>query len=112
MHSLIASFEEPFVGFMLKLLAGIATAVFGIIGLGRNVRKRGGALTPKGRMALIEIIVAAVLASGSGIYDYFSSPETAKEERLKSEAVAITHRIRKCRIGHRGVQEGTCPIGR
>jgi len=37
-------FSQPLVGFILKLLAGIATAVFGIIGLGRDSRKENGDL--------------------------------------------------------------------
>ena len=85
MNSLVHLFQQALVGFLLKLLAGIATAIFGIIGLGRDVRTKSGSLTPKGRVALIGIIVAAVLAAGSGIYDYFSAQKAAREEQLKSE---------------------------
>lgn len=85
MNNLVSFFQQPVVGFLLKLLAGIATAIFGIIGLGRDVRTKAGSLTPKGRIALIGIIVAGVLAAGSGVYDYSSAQKTARDEQLKSK---------------------------
>ncbi len=86
MDGLVSFLQHPFVGFLLKLFAGIAAALFGILGLGRDVRNKDDIkLTPKGRVALIGIIVAGTLGSGSVIYDYFSAERTAADEKLKSE---------------------------
>jgi hypothetical protein len=43
-------------GFLLKLLAGLATAAFGILGIGTQTRDKQGKLTRNGWIALVGII--------------------------------------------------------
>src|SRR5580698_8137580 len=85
-------FSQPLVGFILKLLAGIATAVFGIIGLGRDSRKPNGNLSALGYIALGGIVLAGLFAVGSSIYDYSSSQRTAAEEKKQSQRLLLSVR--------------------
>jgi hypothetical protein len=91
MQKLIDLFTLPVVGFLLKLFAGIAAAVFGIIGLGRDARdKASGELTPKGRIARIGIIAAGALTVGSVTYDYVFAQKAAADDKRKSEHLLLT----------------------
>jgi hypothetical protein len=71
-HELLDVLTSPFAGFLLKCIAGVATAHFGLTGFGAKTRDAYDSLTPKGRNALIGLLVSDALGLGSAFYDYFS----------------------------------------
>jgi hypothetical protein len=77
-------------GFLLKLFAGIAAAAFGMLGIGTKTREDDGKLTPSGRIALIGIVVAGLLAIGTSVYDFATGQKKAKEGREKSERLLLS----------------------
>lgn len=90
MHKLLDALTSPFVGFLIKCIAGVATAYFGLIGIGAKTREDDGSLTPKGRLALIGFLVSGTLALGSVCYDYFSAQKAARNELEKSQRLLLS----------------------
>lgn len=84
-NSLKAVFTNDTFGFVLKLLAGLFTAGFGIVGIGTKTRDDEGKLTRDGRIALIGILVAASIAGASCIYDFLSGQETTRKNNERTE---------------------------
>lgn len=69
----------------MKLFAGLATAAFGILGIGTETRDRQGKLTRNGWIALVGIVVAGLFAIGTSVYEFSSGQVKAAQDRLKSE---------------------------
>jgi hypothetical protein len=72
-------------GFLLKLLAALAAAAFGLMGIGTKTRENNGDLNRNGKIALIGIIVAGSLAVGNGYYEFITNQQKEREDRLRSE---------------------------
>jgi hypothetical protein len=89
-NRLLAYFTSPTFGFFLKLLAGLATAGFGMLGIGTKTRDDNGHLTRGGRIALIGIIIAAALGIGSLVYEYAGGQEKAQADRRRSERLMLS----------------------
>lgn len=83
-------FANPLVGFLLKMVAGIATAIFAYIGLGRDARKPDGTLLARGRVAIIGIVCGCLLGLTSVLYDYFSAQKASREEKEKSQRLLLS----------------------
>ncbi len=77
-------------GFVLKLVAGIATAGFGILGIGAKTRDDAGRLTSEGKVALIGILISAIIGGASGVYDFVSGQRAAEVERQKSQRLMLS----------------------
>jgi hypothetical protein len=90
MQKLFDFLTTPLFGFLLKLFAGIATAAFGLLGIGATTRDAGGRLTPSGKTALVGILVAAFLALGSVVYDYSVAQKAAAAELQKSRHLLLS----------------------
>ena len=82
---MIEFFTSETFGFLLKLFAGLATAAFGILGIGTETRDRQGKLTRNGWIALIGIVVAGLFAIGTSVYEFSNGQVKAEQDRLKSE---------------------------
>ena len=93
MKSILDFLKSDTFGFLLKLLAGIAAAGFGIFGVGIETRDKDGKLTRYGRIALIGIICAgvlAVLAVATSTYELVTGQQKAAQDRLKSEQLMLS----------------------
>lgn len=90
MKTILDFFTSETAGFLLKLFAGIAAAAFGMLGIGTKTREDDGRLTTNGRIALIGIVVAGVLAIGTSVYDFATGQKKAQEDRKKSERLLLS----------------------
>jgi hypothetical protein len=88
-RSIIAFFESPLVGFLLKLVGGAGSAVFGIFGLGTKARDDAGTLTTPGWVALIGILVSGGIAILSSSYDFITGRIREDNDRLRSERLML-----------------------
>jgi hypothetical protein len=77
------------VGVLLKLLGSAGSAYFGILALGTKARDDAGKMTRQGYVALIGILVSALLASTSTIYDYYSSASKDKQSLARTEQAKL-----------------------
>jgi hypothetical protein len=73
----------------LKLLGSFGTAFFGILALGRKTRDASDNLTGRGYVALVGIVVSALLASASTLYEYRSSNSKDELTRARNEEARI-----------------------
>jgi hypothetical protein len=78
---------SPTFGFLLKLLAGLGAAVFGILGVGAETRDDNGRLTRTGWVALIGIVIAGVLAVSTSVYEFVTGQEKERAELLRNESI-------------------------
>jgi hypothetical protein len=85
-----SAFASPTVGFLLKLIAGVATAGFGILGIGAKTRDDSGRLTKEGTIALTGIVLSAFIGAASSVYDFTSAQRSAADERKKSERLLLS----------------------
>ena len=85
-----ALLTSPTFGFLLKLFAGLATAGFGMMGIGVQTRNNNGRLNGKGCTALIGIIVAGVLAVGTSVYDFAVEQEKERVEQRRSQRLMLS----------------------
>jgi len=93
MKEITVFFESPLVGFLLKFLTGLAAAIFGIVGLGKNARDKKGNLTPIGKTARWGIILAGLLAIATSIYDFASG--NAKDNAERQQAQELLRSVRR-----------------
>jgi len=70
-------------GFTAKILAAVAAAGFGILGVGATTREPTGELNTKGRIALSGIVVAAVFALASAVNDFISGDRPHPQLHLR-----------------------------
>lgn len=63
--SITAFLTSATVGFVLKLLAGLSGAAFGVLGLGAKTRDDEGKLTRQGWVALYGIIASLLIGAAS-----------------------------------------------
>jgi hypothetical protein len=90
MSAITAFFMSSTFGFVLKLLAGVAAAAFGILGIGAKTRDDAGHLRREGKIALIGILVATLIGGVSTVYDFVTAQKTAEVERRKSERLMLS----------------------
>jgi len=84
-HKITTQLTSPTFGFLLKLFAGLATAGFGMMGIGVETREANGQLNRKGHIALIGIIVSGILAVGTSIYEFGAGLKKEQEELKRSQ---------------------------
>ena len=77
------------IGFLIKMLSGVFAIIFGIAGLGQDIRDADHKLTPKGRIVRRGIVIAGSLAIATTLYDYLSARKTAQEEKEKSDQLML-----------------------
>jgi len=92
MNGLKNFLTSPSFGFVLKFVAAIAAAGFGIFGVGAKTREDNGQLNAKGRIAIYGIILAAILAVGTGIYDFNTGEEKARKEQQQTHQLLLSVR--------------------
>ena len=92
MNYVLGFLTSPTFGFVLKILSGIATAAFGILGIGTKGREDNGDLTPSGRTALIGILVSASIGGLSSIYDFVSGQKSADAAKQQSDQLLTSVR--------------------
>jgi hypothetical protein len=90
MTAITAFFTLSTFGFVLKLLAGIAAAAFGILGIGAKTRDDAGHLRREGKIALVGILVATLIGGVSTVYDFVTAQKTAEVERRRSERLMLS----------------------
>jgi hypothetical protein len=90
MNTLKLFFTSPLFGFLLKLLSGLAAAGFGLFGIGTKTRDDKGKLTRDGRIALIGVLVAGVIAGTSSIYEFSVGQEKDRQEHLQSQRLMLS----------------------
>jgi hypothetical protein len=77
-HKLLTLLSSPWVGFLLKAFGGGAALIFGLLGLGANVRDVNGVVTDKGRLLRKGIIIGGALAIASVVYDFSIAQKSAQ----------------------------------
>jgi hypothetical protein len=77
-------------GFLLKLLTGLAAAGFGLLGVGTETRDTSGHFTRAGRIALIGILCAGVLAVATSVYEFATEQYKAREDREHSKQLMLS----------------------
>ena len=87
-----SSLLSPTTGFVLKLGASLATAGFGLLGIGATTRTVSGKLTRSGWVAFVGIVVGGILAVGSCIYDFSSGQEAERQLRSRTQQLLTSVR--------------------
>jgi len=100
---ILSYFQSSTFGFLLKLFTGLAAALFGILGVGANVRDQNGRLNRKGWTALIGIVIAGLLAVATSVYDFIAGQRQDETARAKNEQLLLSVRrgiypLRKMRV--------------
>jgi len=90
MNSLKTFFISPLFGFLLKFLSGLAAAGFGLFGIGSKTRDDKGKLTRDGKIALIGVLVAGIIAGATSIYEFSAEQEKDREEHLRSQRLMLS----------------------
>lgn len=90
MNTLKLFFTSPLFGFLLKLLSGLAAAAFGLFGIGTKTRDDNGKFTRDGRIALIGVLVAGVIAGTTSIYEFSVGHEKDRQEHLQSQRLMLS----------------------
>jgi hypothetical protein len=90
MHNLYEYLTSPLVGFVLKIAALLATAGFGLMGVGVTTRDADGRLTRSGRVALAGVVVAATLSLATVVYDYAIQQRDAAIIQRRSEQLLMS----------------------
>lgn len=80
----MAFFVSGFFGFLLKSVAIVAGAAFGILGLGSKVRDDSNKLTAKGKLALFGLVFMALLALVAQTLEYWRAQQAAAESALRT----------------------------
>jgi hypothetical protein len=89
-NELITYFTSPTFGFLLKLFAGLATAGFGLLGVGAKTREDNGHLNRSGWIALIGITVAGALAISTSVYEFATGQTKERADRRRSERLMLS----------------------
>jgi hypothetical protein len=76
-------------GFVLKLVAGLSAAAFGVMGLGTKARDDRGKLTRQGGVALYGLIISFLIGAISATYDFMVSQKAADETRRRNERLLL-----------------------
>jgi hypothetical protein len=87
MKAIVDYFTSDTFGFLLKLLTGVAAAVFGLLAIGTKVRDRYGKLNKNGRIVLRGIIMAGVLTVTTSVYDFVKVRQKAKEDQVRDNTL-------------------------
>lgn len=90
LHNFVTWLTSPLVGFLLKLLGGLAAAAFGVLGVGVKTRNDNGELNRNGWVALVGILVGGVLAVGSSVYDFIGGQKKEADDRLRQERLMLS----------------------
>lgn len=95
MKSIVEFLTSASFGFLLKLLSGLATAAFGILGIGTKTREENGKLTRNGRIALVGILIAAFLAVGTNVYEFaVNRKKEIQQDNIALQGRADTEQIK------------------
>lgn len=84
--------STPTTGFLLKLFAGLATAGFGLLGIGSVTRDHAGKLTRSGWIAFTGILVGAVFVVGACLYDFVTGQESERLTKIRSQQLLMSVR--------------------
>src|SRR5450631_104809 len=80
-------------GFLLKLLSGLASAAFGMMGVGAETRdKTSNKLTRKGWIALTGVIVSGLIGIVTAVYEHHAEDAKAQREKLRNEQLILSVR--------------------
>jgi len=76
-------------GFVLKLVACVSAAAFGVLGLGSKARDDRGKLTRQGWVALYGLITSFLIGAVSATYDFTVGQKAVAEARRRNDKLLL-----------------------